>query len=184
MHMKVGSRTVDLSRRIEFTVFSTHLTTVKHLWNTDPSQKWTRLFLLLKHHFFNIQRLYLQNNPLISMFLIWQCYLRSTAGSTITVVGVSGVVVGVMMGVVVGVGTIGVGVTIMVGGIGVGVGVADGNKLKLGHLTHWGWHQIDAISQTTLSNAFPRMKMNEFRLGFHWSLFLKFELTIFQHWFR
>ena len=40
-------------------------------------------------------------------------------------------------------------------------------------LTHWGRDQIDAISQTTLTNAFSRMKMNEFRLGFHWSLFLK-----------
>ena len=44
--------------------------------------------------------------------------------------------------------------------------------------------QMDAISQTTFSNAFSRMKMNEFHLGFHWSLFLRFELTIFQHWFR
>ena len=26
--------------------------------------------------------------------------------------------------------------------------------------------------------------MHEFRLRFHWSLFLRFELTIFQHWFR
>ena len=26
--------------------------------------------------------------------------------------------------------------------------------------------------------------MNEFRLGFHWSSFRRFELTIFQHWFR
>ena len=51
-------------------------------------------------------------------------------------------------------------------------------------LTHWGRDQIDAISQTTFSNAFSRMKMNEFRLGFHWSLFLRLELTIFQHWFR
>ena len=51
-------------------------------------------------------------------------------------------------------------------------------------LTHWGRDQIDAISQTTFSNAFSRMKMNEFRLRFHWSLFLRFGLTIFQHWFR
>ena len=51
-------------------------------------------------------------------------------------------------------------------------------------LTHWGRDQIDAMSQTTFSNAFSRMKMNEFRIGFHWSLFLRFELTIFQHWFR
>ena len=52
------------------------------------------------------------------------------------------------------------------------------------NLTHCGRDQIDAISQTTYSNAFSRMKMNEFHLGFHWSLFLRFELTIFQHWFR
>ena len=50
-------------------------------------------------------------------------------------------------------------------------------------LTHWGRDQIDAISQTTFSNAFSRMQINEFRLEFHWSLFLMFELTIFQHWF-
>ena len=51
-------------------------------------------------------------------------------------------------------------------------------------LTQWGRDQIDAISQTTFSYAFSRMKMNEFRLGFHWSLFLRLEWTIFQHWFR
>ena len=31
---------------------------------------------------------------------------------------------------------------------------------------------------------FSRMKMNDVRLKFHWSLFLRFQLTIFQHWFR
>ena len=51
-------------------------------------------------------------------------------------------------------------------------------------LSHWGRDQIDAISQTTFSNAFWRMKKDELRLGFHWNLFLRFELTIFQHWFR
>ena len=50
-------------------------------------------------------------------------------------------------------------------------------------LTHWGRDQIDSISQTSFSNAFSRMKMDGFRLGFHWSLFLRFELII-QHWFR
>ena len=40
------------------------------------------------------------------------------------------------------------------------------------------------ISQTTFSNAFSWMKMYEFRLRFHWTLFLRFESTIFQHWFR
>ena len=39
-------------------------------------------------------------------------------------------------------------------------------------LTHWGRDEIDAISQTTFSNVFSWMNMNEFRLGFHWSLFL------------
>ena len=48
-------------------------------------------------------------------------------------------------------------------------------------LTYWGRDKMDAISQTTFSNAFSLMKMHEFRLRFHWSLFLKFELTIFQH---
>ena len=40
-----------------------------------------------------------------------------------------------------------------------------GNALV--RLTHSDRDQIDAISQTTFSNAFSRMKMNEFRLGFH-----------------
>ena len=51
-------------------------------------------------------------------------------------------------------------------------------------LTHWGRDQIDAILQTTLSNAFSWMKILEFRLRFHWSLFLWVQLTIIQHWLR
>ena len=51
-------------------------------------------------------------------------------------------------------------------------------------LTHWGRDKMDAISQTTLSNAFLWMKMLEFWLKFHRSLFLRVQLTIFQHWFR
>ena len=39
------------------------------------------------------------------------------------------------------------------------------------------------IFQTTFSNAFSCLKMYEFGLRFHWNLFLRFELTIFQHWF-
>ena len=39
------------------------------------------------------------------------------------------------------------------------------------------------ILQTTFSNAFSRMKMYEFGLKFHCSLFLRIELTIFQHSF-
>ena len=41
-----------------------------------------------------------------------------------------------------------------------------------------------AISQMTFSSAFSRKKMFEFRLKFHWSFFLRVQLTIFQHWFR
>ena len=53
-----------------------------------------------------------------------------------------------------------------------------------GGLTHWGWDKMDAISQTTISNTFSWMKMLEFRLKFHWSLFLRVQLTIIQHLFR
>ena len=51
-------------------------------------------------------------------------------------------------------------------------------------VTHWDRNKIAAVSQTTLSNAFSWMKMLEFRLRFHWSLFLRVQLTIFQYWFR
>ena len=51
-------------------------------------------------------------------------------------------------------------------------------------LTHWGRDKMDAISQTTFSSAFSSMKMFEFWLKFHWSLFVGVQLTIFQHWFR
>ena len=51
-------------------------------------------------------------------------------------------------------------------------------------LTHWGRDKMDAIFQTTFSSEFSRMKMDKFRLRFHWNLFLGFELTIFHHWFR
>ena len=50
-------------------------------------------------------------------------------------------------------------------------------------LTHWGRDKMAAFSQTTLSNAFFLMKILEFRLKIHWSLFLRVLLTIFQHWF-
>ena len=50
--------------------------------------------------------------------------------------------------------------------------------------THWGLDKMDAISQTTFSSAFSWMKIFWFWLKFHWSLFLRVQLTIFQHWFR
>ena len=51
-------------------------------------------------------------------------------------------------------------------------------------LTHWGRDKMDAISQTTFSNGLSWMKMYEYKLAFHWSLFLRVQLTIVQHWFR
>ena len=51
-------------------------------------------------------------------------------------------------------------------------------------LTHWGRDKMAAIFQTTFSNGFSWMKMFEFRLKFHWNLFLRVQLTISQHWFR
>ena len=51
-------------------------------------------------------------------------------------------------------------------------------------LTHWGRDQIDAISQTTFSNAFPWLKMFQFRFNFYWHLLLGVQSIIFQHCFR
>ena len=51
-------------------------------------------------------------------------------------------------------------------------------------LTHWGRDKMAAIFQTTFSNGFSWMKMFEFRLKCHWSLFQMVKLTIFQSWFR
>ena len=48
-------------------------------------------------------------------------------------------------------------------------------------------HPLDkmaAISQPTDSNEFLWMKMFVFWSKFHWSLFLRVQLTISQHWFR
>ena len=58
--------------------------------------------------------------------------------------------------------------------------------LVVGHhmLTHWARDKMAAISQKTFSRAFSWIKMHEIRLRFHWSLFPKVKLTIFQHWFR
>ena len=51
-------------------------------------------------------------------------------------------------------------------------------------LTHLSWDKIAASLQTTFSNAFSWMTMHEFRLRFHWNLFLMYELAILQHGFR
>ena len=54
----------------------------------------------------------------------------------------------------------------------------DGNKQC------WGRDKMVAIFQKTFSNTFSWMKMYEFQLRFHWSLFLRVKLTLLQHWFR
>ena len=51
-------------------------------------------------------------------------------------------------------------------------------------LIHWGRHKIVAIFQTIFSNAFSWKNMYTFRLRFYWSLFLIFQLSIFQHWLK
>ena len=51
-------------------------------------------------------------------------------------------------------------------------------------LAHWGRDKMATIFQTKFSSTFSWMKIYEFRLKFHWSLFLMVKLTIFQHWFR
>ena len=49
-------------------------------------------------------------------------------------------------------------------------------------LKHQGRDKMDAIPHTTSPSTFSWIKMFEFRLKFHWSLYLRVELTIFQHW--
>ena len=51
-------------------------------------------------------------------------------------------------------------------------------------LTHWGRGKMAAIFQMAFSNALSWMKMCKFWLIFHWSLFPRVQLTIFQHFFR
>ena len=50
--------------------------------------------------------------------------------------------------------------------------------------THGGQDKMAAIFQTTFSNGFSWMKMYWFWFKFHWNLFQRVKLTIFQHWFR
>ena len=50
-------------------------------------------------------------------------------------------------------------------------------------LTHWGWYKM-AANFLTFLNTISWMKIFKFWLRFHWSLFPRVQLTIFQHWFR
>ena len=47
------------------------------------------------------------------------------------------------------------------------------------HCTHRGRDKMAAISHTTFSKAFSWMKMYEFRLRFHWSLFRINSISVF-----
>ena len=60
----------------------------------------------------------------------------------------------------------------------VAVPYAIGNVILDQNLTQWGQDEIDNISQTTFSDVFSSMKMFEFRLTFHLSLFVQVQLTI------
>ena len=51
-------------------------------------------------------------------------------------------------------------------------------------LTHLPLDKMAAISQTLFSDAFSWMKSFVLWSKFHWSLFLRVQLTIIQHWFR
>ena len=51
-------------------------------------------------------------------------------------------------------------------------------------LIHWGQEKMAVILQKTFSNVFSWIKIYEFWLISHWSLFPMVQLTIFQHWFR
>ena len=52
------------------------------------------------------------------------------------------------------------------------------------YLTHLPQEKMAAISQTMFSDAFLWMGSFAFWLKFHWSLFLRVQLTVFHHWFR
>ena len=55
---------------------------------------------------------------------------------------------------------------------------------QLRPLTHLPLDKMSAISQTIFSDAFSWIKSFVFWLKFHWSLFLRVQLTISQYWFR
>ena len=57
-------------------------------------------------------------------------------------------------------------------------------KYDISPVTHWGRDKMATILQTTFSKTFSWMKMYECWCRFNWSLFLRFQLAIFQHWFR
>ena len=51
-------------------------------------------------------------------------------------------------------------------------------------LTHLLLDKMAAIPQTIYLDAFSWIKSFVFRLKFHWSLFLRIQVTITQNWFK
>ena len=51
-------------------------------------------------------------------------------------------------------------------------------------LTHFPLNKMAAISQKKFSDGFSFMNRFVFCFEFHWSLFLRVQFRIFQHWFR
>ena len=55
---------------------------------------------------------------------------------------------------------------------------------EVNELTDWVQDKMAAIFQITFSDAFSGMKMYRFQLRFHWRLFPRVQITIFQYLFR
>ena len=53
--------------------------------------------------------------------------------------------------------------------------------IEISGLKHWGGDKMATFIQMTYSIAFSWIKMYEFWLRFHWGLFLRVQLTMFQH---
>ena len=49
--------------------------------------------------------------------------------------------------------------------------------------TYWGRDKVDIISQTMLWNVYSSMEIFKFWLKCHWSLPIRVQLTILQHWY-
>ena len=64
----------------------------------------------------------------------------------------------------------------------VGIGIPSNERTKV--LTHWCRDNMAALSQMTFLNAFSWAQIYKFLLEFHRNVFLRVQLTIFQHWIR
>ena len=51
-------------------------------------------------------------------------------------------------------------------------------------ISHWGWDKMADMFTDGIFKCIFLIKNIWILIKFHWSLFLRFQLTIFQHWFR